>query len=69
MTSKHSRGGRRWILCGTQTGLVVLRVDPSSSDSVRCTRRAGRRSISTHEKMPSTVTAAVGNLRRAHVAL
>src|ERR1700686_4264635 len=59
-TSKHSSGDCRccWSIYGRTTGRAHQRVDPRLLDSVHCMKSPGPRSMSTHAKMSSTVTAA-----------
>src|SRR5271169_5226158 len=56
-TSKHSKHGYRCsIICSSTAGSVGLQVTGSMSDSVRCMRKPGRRSMSTRAKTSSTAT-------------
>jgi hypothetical protein len=58
---KYTSAGRRSITYNSRTGPPGQRVTtPSSSDSVRYTRRRGLRSMSTPVKISSAATVAVG---------
>src|SRR5207253_10885076 len=60
MSNNSSSAGRCSITYNSRTGPPGLRVTtPSSSDSVRYTRRRGLRSMSTPVKISSTATVAV----------